>query len=117
MEQGTKRERILIVTDDLLERLGKQVVLVIEDMYWADDATIALMKYPGRRIGRTRAMLIATYRTDEIHARHPLQVAVGLLPGETVKRLTLTALSEASVAELAQTLGRPAAGLYAATGG
>ena len=117
MAQGTNRERIFAATVDVLERSGKPVVLVMEDMHWADDATLDLMKYLGRRIGRTRALLIATYRTDEIHARHPLQVAVGLLPGETVKRLTLTALSEAAVAELAQTLGRPAAGLYAATGG
>ena len=117
MAQGTNRERIFAATVDVLERSGKPVVLVMEDMHWADDATLDLMKYLGRRIGRTRAMLIATYRTDEIHARHPLQVAVGLLPGESVKRLTLTALSEAAVAELAQTLGRPAAGLYAATGG
>jgi DNA-binding CsgD family transcriptional regulator/tetratricopeptide (TPR) repeat protein len=117
MAQGTNRERIFAATVDVLERSGKPVILVMEDMHWADDATLDLMKYLGRRIGRTRAMLIATYRTDEIHARHPLQVAVGLLPGEAVKRLTLTALSETAVAELAQTLGRPAAGLYAATGG
>lgn len=117
MAQGTNRERIFAATIDVLERSGKPVVLVLEDMHWADDATLDLMKYLGRRIGRAPAMLIATYRTDEIHARHPLQVAVGLLPGETVKRLPLTALSEAAVAELAQTFGRPAAGLYSATGG
>jgi ATP/maltotriose-dependent transcriptional regulator MalT len=117
MTQGTNRERIFAATVDELERSGKPVVLVIEDMHWADDATLDLMKYLGRRIGRTRAMLIVTYRTDEIHARHPLQVAVGLLPGETVRRLPLTALSEAAVGELAQTFGRSPAGLYAATGG
>jgi len=117
MTHGTNRDRIFASTVDELERSGKPVVLVIEDMHWADDATLDLMKYLGRRIGRTRAMLIVTYRTDEIHAQHPLQVAVGLLPGETVKRLPLTALSEGAVGELAQTLGRSAAGLYAATGG
>ena len=117
MAQGTNRERIFAATIDVLERCTKPVVLVIEDMHWADDATLDLMKYVGRRIGRTRATLIATYRTDEIHPRHPLQVAVGLLPGETVRRLPLTALSESAVGELAQTLGRSSAGLYAATGG
>jgi ATP/maltotriose-dependent transcriptional regulator MalT len=117
MTQGNNRERIFAATVDVLERSGKPVVLVIEDMHWADDASLDLVKYLGRRIGRTRATLIATYRTDEIHARHPLQVAVGLLPGESVRRLPLTALSEAAVGELAQTLGRSAAGLYAATGG
>ncbi len=117
MTQGTNRERIFAATVEVLERSTKPVVLVIEDMHWADDATLDLMKYLGRRIARTRAMLIATYRTDEIHTRHPLQVAVGLLPGETVRRLPLAALSETAVGELAQTLGRSAAGLFAATGG
>ena len=117
MTQGTNRERIFAATVEVLERSAKPVVMVIEDMHWADDATLDLIKYLGRRIGRTRATLIATYRTDEIHPRHPLQVAVGLLPGETVRRLPLTALSEAAVGELAETLGRPAAGLYAATAG
>jgi ATP/maltotriose-dependent transcriptional regulator MalT len=117
MTQGTNRDRIFAATVDELERSGKPVVLVIEDMHWADDATLDLMKYLGRRIGRTRAMLIVTYRTDEIHARHPLQTAIGLLPGETVRRLPLTPLSEAAVGELAQTFGRSPAGLYAATGG
>jgi len=115
--QGTNRERIFAATIEELERPGKPVVLVVEDMHWADDATLDLVKYLGRRIGRTRAMLIATYRSDEIHARHPLQVAVGLLPVEAVRRLPLAALSEGAIGELAQTLGRSSAGLYAATGG
>jgi DNA-binding CsgD family transcriptional regulator len=117
LTQGTNRDRIFAATIEELERSGKPVVLVIEDMHWADDATLDLLKYLGRRIGRTRAMLIATYRTDEIHARHPLQISIGLLPGETVRRLPLTALTEGAIGELAQTLGRSAAGLYAATGG
>jgi len=85
MTQGTNRERIFAATVEVLESVAQPVVLVIEDMHWADDATLDLVKYLGRRIARTRAMLITTYRTDEIHARHPLQVAVGLLPGETVR--------------------------------
>jgi len=117
MTQGTSRERIFAATIEELERPGKAVVLVIEDMHWADDATLDLLRYLGRRIGRTRAMLVATYRSDEIHARHPLQTSIGLLPGDTVRRLPLLALSEGAIGELAQTLGRSAAGLYAATAG
>lgn len=117
MTEGTSRERIFAATLDELERPGKPVVFVIEDLHWADDATLDLLKYLGRRIARTRAMLIGTYRSDELHARHPLQVAIGLLPGEAVRRVPLAALSAGAIAELAQTLGRSAAGLYAATGG
>jgi ATP/maltotriose-dependent transcriptional regulator MalT len=115
--QGMSRERIFAAALDELERPGKPVVFVIEDLHWADDATLDLLKYLGRRIARTRAMLIGTYRSDELHARHALQIAIGLLPGEAVRRVPLTALSEAAIAELARTLGRSAAGLYAATGG
>src|SRR5215472_13164069 len=52
MAQGTNRDRIFATTVDELERSGKPVVLVIEDMHWADDATLDLMKYLGRRVGR-----------------------------------------------------------------
>lgn len=117
MTQGTNRERIFAATVEALERSAKPVLLVIEDMHWADDATLDLIKYLARRIGRTRATVLVTYRTDEMHARHPLQVAVGLLPGDAVRRLPLLALSESAVGELAQALGRSPVGLYAATGG
>jgi ATP/maltotriose-dependent transcriptional regulator MalT len=117
LTQGTSRERIFTAMLDELERGSERVVLVIEDVHWADDASLDLLKYLGRRIGRTHAMLIATYRSDEIDARHPLQIALGHLPAEAVRRLPLPTLSESAIAELAQTLGRTAAGLHAATGG
>ena len=104
--KGTSRERIFTTVLDELERAGDRVVLVIEDMHWADDASLDLLKYLGRRIARTHAMLIATYRNDEVDARHPLQTAIGHLPGEAVKRLPLPPLTETAVSELAQTLGR-----------
>ncbi len=87
------------------------VVLVIEDMHWADEASLDLLKYLGRRIARTQAMLIATYRNDEVDARHPLQLAIGYLPGEAVHRLPVPSLSAAAVAELAEDSGRSAEGL------
>src|SRR5262245_26841720 len=106
LTQGTSRERIFTTVLDELERAADRVVLVIEDMHWADDASLDLLKYLGRRIARTRAMLIATYRNDEVDARHPLQIAIGHLPGEAVRRLSLPPLTEIAVSELAQTLGR-----------
>ena len=117
LTQGTSRERIFTAMLDELERGSERVVLVIEDVHWADDASLDLLKYLGRRIGRTHAMLIVTYRNDEIDARHPLQIALGHLPAEAVRRLPLPSLSEKAIAELAQTLGRTATGLHAATGG
>jgi len=117
LEQGTSRERIFATMLDELDRPGEHVVLVIEDMHWADDASLDLLKYLGRRIARTRATLIVTYRNDEVGPRHPLQVAIGYLPGEAVHRLPLPSLSVAAVEELAQDSGRGAEGLHAATMG
>jgi DNA-binding CsgD family transcriptional regulator len=111
------RERIFTTLLDELERTSDRVVLLIEDMHWADEASLDLLKYLGRRIARTRAMLVVTYRNDEVDSRHPLLIAIGHLPGGVVHRLPLSALSEAAVAELADDSGRKAEGLHAATGG
>ena len=115
MAEGTQRERIFTTMLDVLERAGERVLLVIEDMHWADEASFDLLKYLGRRIARTRAMLIVTYRNDEVDSRHPLQSAIGHLPGGVVHRMPVPLLSEAAVAELAEDSGRPATGLHAAT--
>jgi len=61
--------------------------------------------------------VIVTYRNDEVDFRHPLQTAIGHLPGEAVRRLPVPPLSEAAVAELARTSGHAATGVHAATTG
>jgi DNA-binding CsgD family transcriptional regulator/tetratricopeptide (TPR) repeat protein len=116
--EGTSRERIFTAVLDELERSGERgSVLVLEDVHWADEATLDLLRYLARRIARTKAMLIATYRSDELDARHPLQVALGHLPADVLRRLSLPSLSRDAVAQLAASAGRTAAGLHAATDG
>jgi DNA-binding CsgD family transcriptional regulator len=117
MADGMPRERIFTTVLDELERATERVLFIIEDMHWADEASLDLLKYLGRRIARTRSMLIVTYRNDEVDARHPLASAIGHLPGGVVQRLPLPSLSEAAVAELAEDSGRKAEGLHAATNG
>jgi DNA-binding CsgD family transcriptional regulator len=92
-------------------------VVVVEDAHWADEATLDLLVFLGRRMERTRALLIVTYRDDELAVDHPLRTVVGRLPPEAVRRVKLGPLSKAAVAELARRAGRPAAGLHALTGG
>jgi DNA-binding CsgD family transcriptional regulator/tetratricopeptide (TPR) repeat protein len=59
----------------LLERLGERqpVVLIIEDIHWADRSTRDLLAFIARRLRHERVVLIATYRADELHRRHPLR--------------------------------------------
>jgi class 3 adenylate cyclase/tetratricopeptide (TPR) repeat protein len=47
------------------------LLLVIEDVHWADESTRELLDHLARRL-RRRALIVATYRSDELHRRHPL---------------------------------------------
>ncbi|HEX7146381.1 MAG TPA: AAA family ATPase, partial [Actinomycetota bacterium] len=114
---GSPREQLFAGLLDELDRGAGPQVVVVEDAHWADEATLDLLVFLGRRIERTRALLIVTYRDDELAVDHPLRGVVGRLPPEAVRRLRLLPLSEAAVAELARRAGRPAAGLRSLTGG
>ncbi len=87
----------------MLADLARQTtVLVIEDVHWADEATLDLLKYLGRRLHSLPSMLILTYRDDALAHEHPLRGLLGDLGTTTVHRIELTGLSEAAVRTLAQ---------------
>lgn len=69
---------------DELEHDPSASVTVIEDVHWADEATLDLLKFLGRRIQRTSSMLVITYRDDEVGTKHPLRFVLGDLPGGEV---------------------------------
>src|SRR5512132_2087054 len=119
LASGDSREAVFAAFLDELDqgRRPPVVVVVVEDAHWADEATLDLLVFLGRRMERTRALLLVTYRDDELGVDHPLRAVVGRLAPETVRHLRLPPLSEAAVAELARRAGRPAAGLRALTGG
>src|SRR5262249_27269117 len=100
-----------------LENAEPLSLVVIEDVHWADQSTLDLLKFLGRRISRIKSMLIVTYRDDEVSADHPLRLVLGDLPHRSVARLRLQPLSEASVNTLAERAGRRIEGLYEVTGG
>jgi hypothetical protein len=65
----------------------RRQVVVVEDAHWADEATLDLLVFLGRRLERTRALLIVTYRDDELGADHPLRGVLGVLPHGVVHRV------------------------------
>jgi DNA-binding CsgD family transcriptional regulator len=103
----------------LFAELGRRrSVLVLEDLHWADEATLDVVNLLGRRIGTTHTLAIATYRDDEIHAKHPLQPVLGALTSaRSVERLRLPALSPDAVRELAAPTRADADELFQRTGG
>jgi DNA-binding CsgD family transcriptional regulator/tetratricopeptide (TPR) repeat protein len=110
-----KRDVIFTATLDELER--EKALIIFEDMHWADEATLDLLKYLGRRIHRTHAMLAVTYRDDEVGPQHPLRFVIGDLPRASTRRMSLAPLSEAAVAHLARRAARPSKDLHSITGG
>ncbi len=98
-----------------LAREGPGLV-VLEDLHWADEATLDFVRFLGRRIQRLGCLFIATYRDDEVSGNHPLRRTVGALTGDHTLRLCLPLLSAEAVAELAGP-GRDGAHLYTITGG
>jgi DNA-binding CsgD family transcriptional regulator/tetratricopeptide (TPR) repeat protein len=89
-------------------------VLVLEDVHWADHATLDSITVLGRRIGTLPALLVATYRAGEAPPGHPFHAALGAIRGDDMVLLELPPLSRDAVAALA---GDDAEALYAATGG
>jgi DNA-binding CsgD family transcriptional regulator/tetratricopeptide (TPR) repeat protein len=93
-------------------------VFVLEDLHWADEATLDVFRLLARRIERVPALIVATYRDDELAPAHPLRIVVGELgTGPAIKRLKLAALSLAAVAQLAEPYGIDARELYRKTAG
>jgi DNA-binding CsgD family transcriptional regulator len=116
VNSGANRDVIFAAALDELER-GASALVVFEDMHWADEATLDLLKFLGRRIHRTHAMLAITYRDDEVGPRHPLRFVIGDLPRASTRRMLLSPLSESAVVHLAGRAGRSPQGLHDITGG
>ncbi|MGH8917138.1 MAG: ATP-binding protein, partial [Actinomycetes bacterium] len=92
-------------------------VLVVEDVHWADDATLDVLRYLARRLAGLRAVLVLTFRDGTVDAAHPLQQLLGALAGAPVRRLALPPLSQAAVGALCAGTDRDAAAMYGLTGG
>jgi len=95
-----------------------QTVVVLEDLHWADEATLDTLGLLGRRIEQLGALVIGTYRTDELPHTHPLRIVLGdLATAAGVLRVQLDPLSPAAVAQLAEPYVIDADELHAKTGG
>ncbi len=87
---------------DRLKHTVRPVMMVVEDVHWADEATLDFLRFIGRRLTVSRAMLVCTYRDDEVGPDHPLRPVLGqLIPLDWTHRLNVSPLSLAAVTQLA----------------
>jgi len=117
LEEEAPRAPIFSAVLDEMKSGREPSIAVIEDVHWADEATLDLLKFLGRRISRTNCLLVVTYRDDEVGAEHPLRLVLGDLPSRLVARLGLPPLSEDGVKRLEDRAGRRIQDLYQVTGG
>jgi DNA-binding CsgD family transcriptional regulator/tetratricopeptide (TPR) repeat protein len=113
---GADRHTLFTAFLDLLA--SGPSVTVVEDAHWADEATLDLLLFIGRRIDELPALVLVTYRSEEVGRDHPLRRVLGdLATAQPVRRLQVPALSPAAVAALAEPLELDADQLFAVTGG
>jgi DNA-binding CsgD family transcriptional regulator/tetratricopeptide (TPR) repeat protein len=93
-------------------------IVVLEDLQWADEATLDILSMLGRRASVLPALTIVTYRDDSLTATDPLRTVIGELPaGSGVRRLSLPQLSPAAVSRLAEPHDVDGSALYQRTAG
>lgn len=102
---------------EVFGRAGKVSLVVIEDLHWADDATLDFVRFLGRRIATSRILLLLTSRGDEAQARTRLRRALADIPSHSVTRIDVPLLSEAAVAILARSAGCEPAAIHRLSAG
>jgi DNA-binding CsgD family transcriptional regulator len=103
---------------DTLRGGGQGLVLVVEDVHWADEATLDTLRYLGRRLRHLPVLIVATYRDDGLAPDDPLRVALGDFAAQAAtRRLDVPTLSAEAVAKLAEGTDHEPAELHRLTGG
>lgn len=89
LTDGDLRERVEAdaqphdVADALIRELEGRAptVLVLEDLHWADEATLDVLRVVSRRLELLPALIVVSYRDDELDRLHPVRQVLGQLPG------------------------------------
>ena len=93
-------------------------VFVLDDLHWADQGTVDLLRFVLRRLAQTRSLVIGTVRDEELGVDHPVRVLLGdVARSSRADALTLPPLTVAGVEGLVGDRNVDAAWLHGVTGG
>jgi predicted ATPase len=95
------RHQVFAAFATAVARRRPPTCVVFEDVHWADEATLDLLRYVSRRINRIGALIVVTWRTDEVGADHSVHRLLGELPSGATHRLELHPLSIEAVTRIA----------------
>ncbi|HWJ81593.1 MAG TPA: AAA family ATPase [Nocardioides sp.] len=115
---GVERNELFAASIRTLDRAEPATVMVVEDLHWADEATLDWLSYVARRVGRTRALVIVTYRQSETARDSVLAEVVGGLSAHgSTRRVSLPPLSAGATAQLALEAGLDPDLVFSVSGG
>jgi DNA-binding CsgD family transcriptional regulator/tetratricopeptide (TPR) repeat protein len=110
-EPGIDQARLFEGLLSLFDALGSErpVLLVIEDLHWADRSTRAALTFLAHSLTNERLLVVGSYRPDELHRRHPLRALLAELERDPrTRRVALEPLTHDELADqLADILGEP----------
>jgi DNA-binding SARP family transcriptional activator/tetratricopeptide (TPR) repeat protein len=96
---------------------ARPTVVVVDDVHWADDVTLDAIRYLSRRIPGVPAIIVLTYRDEDVPATHPLRQILGSLAIPADRRIELAPLSIGAVRQLAGVDDTQAAEIHRVTRG
>ena len=113
------RNRLFTAHLDGLSASPTPTAVVVEDLHFADEATLDWLAYLARRLASRPALVLATYREEELTAGSPLRSALAAIAAQRgTRRMTLPALTRSAVVQLAELRGHPDGGrVYDLSGG
>jgi len=104
-EPDADRDTLIDTLLELMRFSMRPAVVVIDDVQWADDASLDVIRYLTRRMSGLPAMLALSYRDDDLAATHPLRRITGALTQSDATRIRLRRLAPATVAGIASSAG------------
>jgi DNA-binding CsgD family transcriptional regulator/tetratricopeptide (TPR) repeat protein len=118
LAEGAGQEQIFAASLDELSAPGQaHPVVVVEDAHWADEATLDWLAFLGRRIGRLAALLVITYRDDEVGPEHRLRRVLAALPSDVAQAVPIRPLTEECVLQQGRLAGQDGELVYRLAGG
>ncbi len=119
LENGASPNDLFSAIAKQLEEDARGAVFVIEDIHWADFATLDLLKYLGRRISAIAMLMVVSFRHDEVVDNQRLNKVLGDFPAALTTKMTLQPFSKSGVRKLCAAAGEKdrSAEYYEVSGG
>ncbi len=119
-KRGDDRQSLLSLFSSALEVFTAgplPSLLVVEDLHWADDATLDFVRFLGRRLHERRILLLLTTRNDESEGQRRLRRALADIPADDIVRIDVPLLTPDAVLLLSKEAGMDGRSVYRATAG